>query len=112
MTAIIDIFAREILDSRGNPTIEVDVTLESGARGRAAASRGLRQSWRALPPACGLPRGSFKQKNSRIGPRRRGSVFLEGIPFVLDLLQGLGLGFGLGRLGGVDRRDPGLGKGG
>jgi enolase len=36
MTAIIDITAREILDSRGNPTVEVDVTLESGALGRAA----------------------------------------------------------------------------
>lgn len=33
MSAIIDIYAREILDSRGNPTIEVEVHLESGARG-------------------------------------------------------------------------------
>jgi len=40
MTAIIDIFAREILDSRGNPTVEVDVTLESGATGRAAVPSG------------------------------------------------------------------------
>ena len=40
MSAIIDIVAREILDSRGNPTIEVDVTLESGARGRAAVPSG------------------------------------------------------------------------
>src|SRR5271165_6471071 len=40
MTAIIDITAREILDSRGNPTIEVDVTLESGAGGRAAVPSG------------------------------------------------------------------------
>ncbi|MCW6506701.1 phosphopyruvate hydratase [Lichenifustis flavocetrariae] len=40
MTAIIDIIAREILDSRGNPTIEVDVTLESGASGRAAVPSG------------------------------------------------------------------------
>ena len=36
MTAIIDIYAREILDSRGNPTVEVDVTLEDGTMGRAA----------------------------------------------------------------------------
>ncbi|HAQ46596.1 MAG TPA: enolase, partial [Rhodobacter sp.] len=35
MSTIIDIHAREILDSRGNPTIEVDVTLERGAFGRA-----------------------------------------------------------------------------
>ena len=40
MTAIIDIFAREILDSRGNPTVEVDVTLEDGAFGRAAVPSG------------------------------------------------------------------------
>src|SRR5512135_3656498 len=40
MTAIIDIHAREILDSRGNPTVEVDVTLESGAMGRAAVPSG------------------------------------------------------------------------
>ncbi len=40
MTAIIDIHAREILDSRGNPTVEVDVMLESGATGRAAVPSG------------------------------------------------------------------------
>ncbi len=40
MSAIADIVAREILDSRGNPTIEVDVTLESGAVGRAAVPSG------------------------------------------------------------------------
>ncbi len=40
MSTIIDIHAREILDSRGNPTVEVDVTLESGAMGRAAVPSG------------------------------------------------------------------------
>ena len=40
MTAIVDIIGREILDSRGNPTVEVDVTLESGASGRAAVPSG------------------------------------------------------------------------
>jgi len=40
MTAIVDIAAREILDSRGNPTIEVDVTLEDGSMGRAAVPSG------------------------------------------------------------------------
>ncbi len=40
MTAIIDITARQILDSRGNPTVEVDVMLESGAAGRAAVPSG------------------------------------------------------------------------
>src|SRR5205085_5648659 len=49
MSAIEDIHAREILDSRGNPTVEVDVTLESGAQGRAAvpsgASTGAHEAW-------------------------------------------------------------------
>ena len=40
MSEILDIFAREILDSRGNPTVEVDVILESGAFGRAAVPSG------------------------------------------------------------------------
>lgn len=40
MTAIIDIIGREILDSRGNPTVEVDVELEDGASGRAAVPSG------------------------------------------------------------------------
>src|SRR5579863_3443047 len=40
MTAIVDIVAREILDSRGNPTVEVDVTLEDGSTGRAAVPSG------------------------------------------------------------------------
>ncbi len=40
MTAITDVHAREILDSRGNPTVEVDVRLESGAFGRAAVPSG------------------------------------------------------------------------
>ena len=49
MSAIIDIAGREVLDSRGNPTVEVEVTLESGAVGRAAvpsgASTGSRERW-------------------------------------------------------------------
>ena len=40
MTAIVAIHAREILDSRGNPTVEVDVLLETGAFGRAAVPSG------------------------------------------------------------------------
>src|SRR4030088_1803488 len=48
-TSIKTIVAREILDSRGNPTVEVDVRLEGGARGRAAvpsgASTGEHEAW-------------------------------------------------------------------
>jgi len=40
MTAISDVFARQILDSRGNPTVEVEVTLENGVVGRAAVPSG------------------------------------------------------------------------
>ena len=40
MTAIVDVRARQILDSRGNPTVEVDVTLEDGSMGRAAVPSG------------------------------------------------------------------------
>ena len=48
MSSIVDVVAREILDSRGNPTIEADVLLESGVMGRAAvpsgASTGTREA--------------------------------------------------------------------
>jgi enolase len=40
MTAIVDIIGREILDSRGNPTVEVDVVLDNGSRGRAGVPSG------------------------------------------------------------------------
>src|SRR6185437_4729228 len=40
MSAIVDIHGREVLDSRGNPTVEVEVTLETGAIGRAAVPSG------------------------------------------------------------------------
>ena len=40
MTEIVSIHAREILDSRGNPTVEADVILDSGAKGRAAVPSG------------------------------------------------------------------------
>ncbi|HDI11432.1 MAG TPA: hypothetical protein ENF77_03785, partial [Candidatus Acetothermia bacterium] len=40
MTTIEEIWAREILDSRGNPTVEVEVTLENGVRARAAVPSG------------------------------------------------------------------------
>ena len=52
MSAIVDIFAREILDSRGNPTVECDVLLESGVMGRAAvpsgASTGQKEAWNCV----------------------------------------------------------------
>ena len=53
MSAIVDIVGREILDSRGNPTVECDVLLESGTMGRAAvpsgASTGSREAVKLCP---------------------------------------------------------------
>ncbi|HEX7645970.1 MAG TPA: phosphopyruvate hydratase, partial [Noviherbaspirillum sp.] len=40
MSAIVDIIGREVIDSRGNPTVECDVLLESGVMGRAAVPSG------------------------------------------------------------------------
>ena len=40
MSSIYDIFARAVLDSRGNPNVEVEVTLESGSMGRALVPSG------------------------------------------------------------------------
>ena len=49
MSTIVDIHARQILDSRGNPTVEVDVTLHDGSTGTAAvpsgASTGAHEAW-------------------------------------------------------------------
>ena len=41
MSAIVDVHAREILDSRGNPTVEVEIELETGAAGRCGSVRCL-----------------------------------------------------------------------
>ena len=52
MPIIVDVYAREVLDSRGNPTVEVEVTTESGAYGRAmvpsGASTGVREALDAV----------------------------------------------------------------
>src|ERR1700752_1543135 len=66
MSAIVDIIGREILDSRGNPTVECDVLLESGVMGRAAvpsgASTGSREAieLRDGDPARYLGKGVLK----------------------------------------------------
>jgi enolase len=63
MSMIVDIHGRQILDSRGNPTVEVDVTLDDGTVGRAAvpsgASTGIHEAWelRDGDKACFLGRG-------------------------------------------------------
>lgn len=75
MSSIIDVSAREILDSRGNPTIEVDVTLESGAQGRAA-----------IPS--GASTGQFEAVELRDGDKSRylGKGVLQAVQNVNDVI--------------------------
>ncbi len=72
MTAIIDILGREILDSRGNPTVEVDVTLESGAMGRAAVPSGAST-------------GAYEAHEKRDGGARYGG---KGVQGAVDAVNG------------------------
>ena len=82
MSAIVDIRAREILDSRGNPTVEVDVELESGANGRAAVPSGAST-------------GAHEAVELRDGDKKRygGKGVLNAVSAVnteiMDLLSGL-----------------------
>jgi len=71
MSAIVDVVAREILDSRGNPTVEADVLLESGVMGRAAVPSGAST-------------GSREAIELRDGDKRRygGKGVLKAIEFV------------------------------
>ena len=83
MTAIIDIVGREILDSRGNPTVEVDVVLEDGSMGRAAVPSGastgaheaveLRDGGPRYPRQGRRARGRSRQRRDFRGDRRHGS---------------------------------------
>lgn len=81
MTEIIDVFAREILDSRGNPTVEVEVVLEDGSMGRAAvpsgASTGVEEALelRDGDPKRYMGKGvkkAVENVNLEIGPRLTG----------------------------------------
>jgi len=73
MTAITDIIAREILDSRGNPTVEVDVVLEDGARGRAAVPSGAST-------------GAHEAVELRDGDKKR--YFGKGVLKAVDAVEG------------------------
>src|SRR5688572_19653984 len=73
MTEIVDILARQILDSRGNPTVEVDVTLEDGSFGRAAVPSGAST-------------GAYEAVELRDGDKKR---FLgKGVRKALDAVNG------------------------
>jgi len=56
MSAIVDVIAREILDSRGDPTVEADVLLESGVLGRAAVPSMLQAGGLVAPHDASAPR--------------------------------------------------------
>ena len=81
MTEIIDIHAREILDSRGNPTVEVDVTLEDGSCGRAAVPSGAST-------------GAHEAVETREGDSKRylGKGVLQAVDNVNDEIAGALLG--------------------
>ncbi|MCP4230035.1 MAG: phosphopyruvate hydratase [bacterium] len=82
MTLIVDIFAREILDSRGNPTVEVDILTESGAVGRAVVPSGAST-------------GEFEAVELRDGDKARfgGKGVSKAVEFVNGEIAGALLGF-------------------
>ncbi|MEJ5153674.1 phosphopyruvate hydratase [Gluconobacter wancherniae] len=81
MSAIVDITAREILDSRGNPTVEVEVELSSGAKGRAAVPSGASTG---AHEAVELRDGDASRYNGKGVLKACGFVEDE----ILDVLQG------------------------
>jgi enolase len=92
MSTIIDIHAREILDSRGNPTVEVDVVLESGAMGRAAVPSGAST-------------GAHEANERRDGDKARykGKGVLEAVAAVNGELAEMLVGFDATEQVGIDR---------
>jgi enolase len=92
MSTIIDIHAREILDSRGNPTVEVDVTLEDGSMGRAAVPSGAST-------------GADEANESRDGDasRYKGKGVLEAVAAVNGELAEELVGFDATEQVGIDR---------
>ncbi|MGH7754377.1 MAG: phosphopyruvate hydratase, partial [Gemmatimonadales bacterium] len=96
MCTIIQVHAREILDSRGNPTVETEVTLSSGATGRAAvpsgASTGEHEAveLRDGDPKRFLGKGvldAVRNVNEVIGPRLEGMVASEQVSVDGEMLS-------------------------
>ena len=76
MTDIADIHAREILDSRGNPTVEVDVRLDSGAMGRAAVPSGASTgAHEAVEKRDGDARALWRARRARAVANVNGEIF-------------------------------------
>src|SRR3954463_7403242 len=81
MTAILDITGREILDSRGNPTVEVDVRLEDGSFGRAAVPSGASTGAHEA--------GGVRDGGKRYGGKGGGKGVAAGNGELFDALCGL-----------------------
>src|ERR1700676_5583757 len=93
MTAIVDIIGREILDSRGNPTVEVDVILEDGSMGRAAVPSGAST-------------GTREAVELRDGDKRRygGKGVLKAVENINSVLQQALLGHDVTDQEGIDKK--------
>src|SRR5579885_3897418 len=93
MTAIADIHAREVLDSRGNPTVEVEVTLADGAFGRAAVPSGAST-------------GEYEALELRDGDKSKylGKGVLKAVANVNGEIAKAMLGFDAGDQRGLDRQ--------
>ncbi len=74
MSSILDIHARQILDSRGNPTVEVDVVLEDGSMGRAAVPSGAST-------------GAFEAVERRDGDKSYFMVVLFRVRLILSMVN-------------------------
>ena len=92
MSMITDVYAREILDSRGNPTVEVDVYLEDGAFGRAAVPSGAST-------------GAFEAVELRDGDKSRylGKGTLKAVDNVNTLIAPALIGLDATDQSGIDR---------
>src|SRR5262249_23533581 len=82
MSSIVDVVAREILDSRGNPTVEADVLLESGAMGRAAVPSGASTGSRE---AIELRDGDAKRYGGKGGLKAGESINTESSEAIVGL---------------------------
>jgi enolase len=92
MSTIIDIHAREILDSRGNPTVEVDVTLEDGSMGRAA-----------VPSGASTGAHEANEKRDGDAKRYKGKGVLEAVAAVNGEIAEAIVGFDATEQVGIDR---------
>ena len=93
MSEIVDIYAREILDSRGNPTVEVEVYLESGVMGRAAVPSGAST-------------GEREALELRDGDKSRylGKGVLKAVTHVNEVITDALLGWEASDQSGIDRK--------